>query len=178
MGNTIAKTFKICYNVSVEMAHCYQTHRVRIILSLLVVLSFLVVGVSHGSAVVAPALSSKILRNQTDWNAVQLKQMVFVVAKETGVNPYTLSALCQCESTWRQFGSDGLVLRGQVVSHDLGLFQINETTWGAVAQQLGLDLKNPVDNALMAVWILQNDSRGIRNWSPSKACWHSVVANF
>lgn len=56
---------------------------------------------------------------------------------------------------------------------DCGLFQINETSWGEKAKELGLDYKNSVDdNIQMAKHIL--DTQGIKAWNPSKSCWSGV----
>ena len=54
-------------------------------------------------------------------------------------------------------------------SNDRGPFQISERSHGNRAKQLGLDLKNPVDNIAFAK-ILYKES-GLHPWSASKKCW-------
>jgi hypothetical protein len=48
--------------------------------------------------------------------------------------------IARCESAFRQYGTDGQVLRGKVHNADVGVMQINEKYRGPQADKLGYDI--------------------------------------
>ena len=88
-----------------------------------------------------------------------------------------LKTICSCESTGHpdrepiQFNADGSVLLGVINPQDIGKCQINTHYWLTEAQRLGFDIFTDLGNEKMAIWIRDNDPRGIENWKWSKACW-------
>ena len=77
--------------------------------------------------------------------------------------PNNMLAIVNCESGFNQ----------SAVSHtrDFGLFQINEKTWDATAQEMGLDYKGSLDdNITMARYVY--DIQGINAW----VCWTKYIS--
>lgn len=93
-----------------------------------------------------------------------LPELIKLLAEKENVDYNELIKLADCESTMRHYVKDNEVLRGYVNKNDSGVFQINKTTWQGTADKLKLDIDNPVDNCLMAIWIIKNDSRSWKNW--------------
>ncbi len=86
-----------------------------------------------------------------------------------------LAEIARCESTFRHMGSDGKILRGVVVSDDVGVMQINEHYHGENAKKLGYDLMTLEGNMSYAKRIY--GIYGTSPWSASKACWGSKKAS-
>jgi hypothetical protein len=80
-----------------------------------------------------------------------------------------LAKIAFCESTLRQVGKDGQVLRGKVNSDDVGLMQINEVYHGDKAKSLGLDLESIEGNLAYAKYLYEKE--GTAPWSASAKCW-------
>ncbi len=85
-----------------------------------------------------------------------------------------LAEIARCESTFRQMGLDGEVIRGNVNSDDVGVMQINERYHGKRASELGLDLYTLDGNLSYAKYLY--DREGVRPWSSSAKCWHTSEA--
>ena len=81
-----------------------------------------------------------------------------------------LAKIAMCESTLRQFGSDGQVLRGKVDNADVGLMQINERYHGDKAKALGLDLETVKGNLAYAKYLYEQ--KGTEPWGASAPCWN------
>jgi hypothetical protein len=87
-----------------------------------------------------------------------------------------LRPICSCESsyhgTWwdapRHY-ENGNVLRNYDGNDDVGLCQINLTTYGEMAQKLGYDLYSPEGNILFANWLFEQ--KGSAPWYKSEKCW-------
>lgn len=79
-----------------------------------------------------------------------------------------------CESNFRQFGKDGLPLRGHVNDADVGVMQINETVHLEAAAKLGLDIETLEGNLAYARHIYER--QGTAPWIYSKHCWNKEVA--
>lgn len=80
-----------------------------------------------------------------------------------------LADIAKCESMFRQFNTDGSVLRGRVNKSDVGLLQINEAYHEEKAVELGLDLETVDGNLAYAQYLY--DHEGTRPWNASKKCW-------
>jgi len=80
-----------------------------------------------------------------------------------------MAEVAKCESRFRQFSKNGTVLRGEVVSDDLGVMQVNDYFHGDTADKLGLDLKTIQGNVAYARYLYEKE--GTRPWNSSKPCW-------
>ncbi len=89
--------------------------------------------------------------------------------RETFKDTPVLAEVARCESRFRQFGTDGTVLKGEVNPHDIGVMQINYKYHGEEAEKLGLDLYT-VDGNMAFAKVLY-DKYGTRPWKASKPCW-------
>ncbi len=74
-----------------------------------------------------------------------------------------------CESSFRQDGKNGEVLRGRAVSEDVGVMQINERYHGERAKKLGYDIHTLEGNMGYAKWLYEKE--GARPWMSSSKCW-------
>ena len=91
------------------------------------------------------------------------------ITKEYFKDTPLLAEIARCESTYRQFNSDGVVLRGKVNSLDVGVMQINEKYHSARSKKLGMDI-HTLEGNLEYGSLLFKESGG-QPWSASKPCW-------
>lgn len=77
-------------------------------------------------------------------------------------------AIAGCESHYRQYDTDGSVLKNSQ-SSAIGMFQIMASTHAATAAKLGLDLYTMQGNAAYAQYLYDKESTD--PWLASKACW-------
>lgn len=80
-----------------------------------------------------------------------------------------LAEIAMCESTFRQYGSDGSVLTGRVNKSDVGVMQINKYYHLERAEKFGFDL-NTVDGNMAYAKKLY-ESEGTKPWKSSSKCW-------
>ena len=85
--------------------------------------------------------------------------------KETPI----LAEIARCESTYRQFSSVGVPLRGIVNGADVGVMQINEKYHLARSVELGMDIDTLEGN--LEYGALLYKEQGSQPWSASKPCW-------
>jgi hypothetical protein len=90
------------------------------------------------------------------------------VSKEYADEPI-LVEVARCESTFRQFGKDGRVIRGKVNPQDVGVMQINERYHADEAAAMGLDIYTVEGNVDFAKHLY--DKFGTDPWSSSEKCW-------
>jgi 6-phosphogluconolactonase/glucosamine-6-phosphate isomerase/deaminase len=81
-------------------------------------------------------------------------------------------AIAGCESNYRQYDTDGSILRN-THSSALGLFQIMQSTHEKTAAQLGIDIYTIQGNAAYAKYLY--DQEGTAPWNSSKACWGKLA---
>lgn len=103
-----------------------------------------------------------------------IEQIIQRKSQDNGVDGKLAQAIAFCESTNRQYGSDGQVLRGIVNSKDVGLFQINEHYHLKKSVEMGYDIYTLEGNIDYAMELLKSD--GSRHWSASMPCWSNKVA--
>ena len=84
-----------------------------------------------------------------------------------------LAEISKCESTFRQFGSNGKVIRGMVNSDDIGLMQINKYYHEEDAVKLGFDIYTIDGNLQYAKWLY--GKYGSDPWVHSSKCWNKYV---
>ena len=80
-----------------------------------------------------------------------------------------LIAVAKCESHFRQYDTDGSIIRGEVNNLDVGVMQINEHYHSSIATKLGLDLYTLQGNAAYARYLYQK--QGTAPWISSQPCW-------
>ena len=80
-----------------------------------------------------------------------------------------LAEIAKCESRYRQFNSNGGVLKGNKNSYDRGVMQINILYHASTAEELGLNIHNLDDNVRYARYLYEKE--GAKPWMSSSACW-------
>lgn len=110
-----------------------------------------------------PAQPAPISRTLTD-----AKKVEAFLKREFSDAPI-LVEIARCESTFRQYGPDGRVIRGLVNSADVGVMQINEKYHAEDAVKLGVDIYSIEGNIAYAKHLY--DKFGTSPWASSKACW-------
>lgn len=107
----------------------------------------------------------------TDYGQVKAEPEVRIIELIDETVPPVLSRIAECESNSRHFGKSGQVLAvgNKNGSVDVGRYQINVSSWGEKATELGYDLYDEKENELMALWIYEN--YGTEPWKWTKSCW-------
>lgn len=85
-----------------------------------------------------------------------------------------LAEIARCESRFRQFDEKGQLLRGEAVSQDIGIMQINEYFHAKTADKLGFDIKTMDGNLAYARYLYEKE--GTTPWKPSQKCWEKSDA--
>ena len=96
-------------------------------------------------------------------------KLVEAYLREKYADAPILVEVARCESTFRQFDSNGQVIRGKVNDQDVGVMQINERYHSEDAKKLGIDIYSIEGNVAFAKRLY--DKFGTSPWSSSKACW-------
>lgn len=103
-------------------------------------------------------------------SAPTVEEYVREYYKETPI----LAEIAKCESRFRQFDETGHLLRGEVVSQDMGIMQINEYFHAKTAEKLGIDLKTMEGNLAYGKYLYEKE--GATPWKPSQKCWEKSEA--
>lgn len=82
--------------------------------------------------------------------------------------------IAKCESRFRQYDTNGEVLRGVVNSLDRGVMQINEYYHLETAEKLGYDILTIEGNTAYARYIFEKS--GVKPWVSSSPCWGKSAA--
>ncbi len=155
--------------------------------------------ISLGSALtlaVLPVTAGSDMSQRVGEDAIPLPQAVLVTAEvvefepnqagyrrdqsdpivEAAVHTYfadvpAMARVSWCESRWRQWETDGSVLRGRLTPADVGAFQINEGYHLATAQSMGINVHTLRGNMEYARHLYV--TQGLQPWSASKYCWNS-----
>jgi hypothetical protein len=80
-----------------------------------------------------------------------------------------LAEIAACESHYRQFDSNGKVLRGQKNQYDVGVMQINELYHLEASEKLDVDIYTLDGNVAYARYLYEK--QGAKPWMSSSACW-------
>lgn len=86
-----------------------------------------------------------------------------------------MKQIAKCESRYRQYGSNGEVLKGEQNRLDRGVMQINLHYHGETAAKLGLDVHNIDDNVAYARYLYEK--QGSKPWNSSSPCWGKYVGS-
>ncbi|MEN9913018.1 MAG: hypothetical protein RLY66_426 [Candidatus Parcubacteria bacterium] len=97
------------------------------------------------------------------------KQMQSYLQQEYFDTPILIE-VARCESEYRQFDSNGKVIRGRVVADDIGVMQINEYFHGETAKKMGLNIYTAEGNVAYAKYLYSK--YGLKPWSASAPCWN------
>ena len=84
-----------------------------------------------------------------------------------------MAEISECESRFRQFDTDGNVLRGEQNRRDVGAMQINEDYHLDAALNLNIDLYTLEGNLSYARELYEE--MGTNPWKYSKKCWGGMV---
>ena len=104
----------------------------------------------------------------TTSSSYDTKEMEAYLRNEYADTPILVD-VARCESTFRQFDSKGMVVRGKVNSLDVGLMQINERYHADTAMRLGYDIYSVEGNVSFAKYLYSK--YGTSPWSSSAKCW-------
>jgi hypothetical protein len=96
---------------------------------------------------------------------VSMEQYVKTYFADTPI----LAEIARCESQYRHYTTNGKLLRGRVVSQDVGVMQINETYHLAASKKLGYDIHTLEGNLAYGQYLY--DKQGVQPWSASAPCW-------
>ena len=82
--------------------------------------------------------------------------------------------IARCESEFRQFDTNGNLIRGKVDRDDVGVMQINERYHLETAKKLGYEIHTVEGNIGYAKYLY--GKFGLEPWSASKPCWSKTLA--
>lgn len=123
---------------------------------------------------VATQVSSLEVKNQVPYVSTKADPAVEMRVYAYFADIPEMIYVAECESTFRHYGSDGSVLRGNMVSADVGVMQINEFYHYDRALSLGYDIHTLEGNLNYARYLYEQ--QGLQPWSASKPCWSSKHA--
>ncbi|MDB5238808.1 MAG: hypothetical protein JWO00_143 [Candidatus Parcubacteria bacterium] len=103
------------------------------------------------------------LSSSTDSKAIEA-----YIRKELASTPILIE-VARCESTYRQYGKDGRVIRGKENPLDVGVFQINEYYHAQTAKKLGYDIYTIEGNIAYGKYLYSKN--GTKDWYASSPCW-------
>lgn len=106
--------------------------------------------------------------------ALTIPQLIDNAAADAGVSSTTARAIAWCESNYKQWHTDGTIVRGPD-GYDVGIFQIRETDHAAAAKAEGMDIYGIDGNLRFGMQLLKED--GTAPWNSSKFCWQPLVNN-
>jgi len=132
---------------------------------------FLVTSLYGGGTSVAVAQDVTNSDNTQTKTSVEMPLTLEKYVREYFKETPILAEIARCESTFRQVGKDGKVLRGEANKSDLGLLQVNEYYHGEKATDLGFDLSTVNGNLAYGKYLY--DKEGTKPWSASEKCWGS-----
>lgn len=82
--------------------------------------------------------------------------------------------IAKCESRFRQYNSNGNVLRGEKNNLDRGVMQINEYYHNEDSERLGYDILTIEGNTAYARYLFEK--YGVKPWKSSAKCWGKTAA--
>lgn len=104
----------------------------------------------------------------------ELYDEIVKTSVEYGIHPDTALSIAMCESSLRQYDSNGNSLRGIENSNDVGVFQINEKYHLEKSRELGYNINTVEGNVGYAMWLMKKE--GTKHWNYSKPCWSPKLA--
>jgi hypothetical protein len=120
------------------------------------------------TAVLSGSSATPVAQAQTITQPMPQAQSVEQYVQTYFADEPIMYAIAGCESHYRQYDTDGSVLKNPH-SSAVGLFQIMTSTHAADAASLGIDLYTMQGNAAYAQYLY--DKQGTAPWTSSEACW-------
>jgi hypothetical protein len=108
--------------------------------------------------------SNSVIAQQPMPQAASVKEYVQTYFADESV----MVEIASCESHFRQFGSDGQVLKNPK-SSAVGVFQIMSSIHDPIANDLRVDIYTIQGNLAYAKYLYEK--QGTAPWSSSKSCW-------
>lgn len=102
------------------------------------------------------------------------KEELIKYLKKNFADTPILVEVARCESEFRQFNSNGQVVRGRANKYDVGVMQINEKYHLETAKKMGIDIYTLEGNVAFAKYL--HSKYGSDPWSASAPCWSKTVA--
>ncbi len=136
-------------------------------------------GAGHANANVANVASAADAMKATTTSARTLnysrdpKDIEAYVREEFADTPIMID-VARCESTFRQFNDNGMVVRGRENKQDIGVMQINEKYHAEVAEKLGIDIYTTEGNVAFGKYLYSK--YGTKPWVHSSKCWSVELA--
>jgi hypothetical protein len=134
-------------------------------------------GANHTKAIVAGMESTVEQANESVLSSLTSsyspKEMEAYLRKEFADTP-VLVDIARCESNFRHYDEDGMVVRGHAVPDDIGVMQINEHFQGSTAKKLGIDIYTLEGNVAYAKHLYEE--QGSQPWKASSKCWNNDLA--
>lgn len=100
----------------------------------------------------------------------RIYDLIVKASKDNELDPNVALRIARCESHFRQYNTDGSVIRGKQNQSDVGIFQINEKYHLSRSQNQGLDIEQTSGNIAYAMSLLKKE--GTKPWNWSKPCWN------
>ncbi len=116
-----------------------------------------------------PAISEPKEVRSVDYGPITDPKNVEKFVKDYFADIPLLAKIASCESHYRQYDSNGEVLRGKQNSYDRGVMQINIWYHQETAEQMGLNLNKIDDNVAFARYLYEKF--GAKPWVSSSPCW-------
>jgi hypothetical protein len=123
------------------------------------------------SVVEATSSATSFVATEQETNAQPAEQIISVqqYVKNYFSKTPILARIAKCESQYRQYTTNGDLLRGREVREDVGVMQINETYHKAVSAKLGYNIYSMEGNLAYGKYLY--DHQGTAPWSASAPCW-------
>ena len=118
---------------------------------------------------ISATTSSPTAYSTTTQTLISSSKDVESYVREQYADEPILVDIARCESTFRQYGSDGNIMRGKVNNADVGVMQINEKYHAEKALELGLDIYTVQGNVAYAKYLYEKS--GAEPWKSSSKCW-------
>ena len=129
-------------------------------------------------AVAIPQAEQAILQNRAEPTTTIAATTTSPLTDNSDIRSYVRAAyadepllvdIARCESSFRQYGTDGQALRGKANHADVGVMQINEKYHADQAKKLGYDIYTAEGNVAFAKYLYAK--YGTDPWSSSEVCW-------
>lgn len=115
------------------------------------------------------------LSQSEDFEPASNPETIEVYTEEYFKDTPILADIARCESSMRQQGEDGEILRGEVDADDIGVMQINTRYHQETADELGIDIYSLNGNLEYAKYLYEK--QGVRPWKASMPCWGKLAKN-
>lgn len=125
--------------------------------------------VSVQSAQIEASSTVAVEEIKVDITNATSSQDISRIVKEYYKDTPVLANIARCESEYRQFSSNGVVLRGRVNSADVGVMQVNEKYHLAESRKLGMNIHTLEGNLQYGAYLYK--TQGSRPWNASRPCW-------